>query len=71
MKNHHHNGPIHSTSPNDRSVIHETIAARAYNLWERDGKPENQAEVMWLMAEQELITGERASKSDSLLPVSF
>ena len=71
MKNHHHNGPIHSTSPNSKSVLHETIAARAYDLWERDGKPENQADTIWLMAEQELMTGQRTPQADSLLPVSF
>ena len=72
MKNHHHNGPIQPASPNSRSVIHEAIAARAYDLWERDGKPENRADYYWVMAEQELITGHRASQPDLLaLPVSF
>lgn len=71
MKNHHHNGPIHPPSPNSRSVIHEAIAARAYELWESDGKSENRAEYYWLMAEQELITGHRAPQPDLGLPVSF
>ena len=71
MKNHHHNGPIHSHSPNSRSVIHEEIASRAYDLWERDGKPENQAEAVWLIAEQELMTGHRTAQLDSALPVTF
>jgi hypothetical protein len=53
MKNHHHNGPIH---PSSRTVIHETIAARAYELWVAKEKPENQAEAIWLEAERELVT---------------
>ena len=71
MKNHHHNGPIHSESPNSRSAIHEAIATRAYDLWERDGKPDSEPERFWLMAEQELITGNRTTQPDSALPVSF
>ncbi len=68
MKNHHHNGPIHPTS---RSLIHEAIATRAYELWVRDGKPENQADAIWLEAEQELMTGRKNPQSDPALPVSF
>ena len=71
MKNHHHNGPVHSTSTNSRSEIHDSIAARAYDLWEREGKPENQTETIWLAAEQELLTGHRAQPADPVLPVSF
>jgi hypothetical protein len=37
-------------------VIHETIAARAYELWVAKEKPENQAEAIWLEAERELVT---------------
>jgi hypothetical protein len=55
MKNHHHNGPVHPDA-NSRSVIHESIATRAYALWERDGKPENQSEALWLEAERSLMT---------------
>jgi Protein of unknown function (DUF2934) len=71
MKNHHHNGRIHSTSPNARGVIHESIAARAYELWEASGKPENQADVLWLEAEQELVTGRKKPPVEAVLPVSF
>lgn len=62
MKNHHHGGPIEPTS-NSRTQIHETIATRAYELWEKQGKPENQAEVIWLQAERELIA-ERTGQKD-------
>ncbi|MBC7366259.1 MAG: DUF2934 domain-containing protein [Undibacterium sp.] len=51
MKNHHHNGPI---SPTSREVIHESIAHRAHELWERAGQPDNSAEAHWLAAELEL-----------------
>ena len=54
MKNHHHNGPIHPDA-NSRSVIHETIAARAYALWELNGKPDNQSDALWLEAERSLM----------------
>ena len=71
MKNHHHNGPIHSTSPNSRSVIHESIATRAYELWEAHGWPENQADELWLQAERELVSGRSDPQRDPALPVSF
>lgn len=32
----------------------EDIAARAYALWERNGRPEGSAEADWLQAEAEL-----------------
>lgn len=34
---------------------HESIAARAFCLWERQGKPEGQADQHWLRAEDELF----------------
>jgi hypothetical protein len=70
MKNHHHNHPAKPTA-NSRSVIHDAIACRAYEIWERDGRPENQAETCWLEAEVELATGRSVPKADKLLPVSF
>jgi hypothetical protein len=33
---------------------HEEIAARAYEIWEREGRPANKAKEHWLRAEQEL-----------------
>lgn len=69
MKQTHHNGPIHNTATH---VIHEAIATRAYELWMRDGKPENQSEANWLAAESELMTRRRQPLADSVrLPVSF
>jgi len=69
MKKNHHNAPIHPTSI---SVIHEAIATKAYELWVRDGKPENQSDAIWLAAEKELSTGRRKSQVvPVLLPVSF
>jgi len=67
MKQTHHNNPIHATATN---VIHEAIAARAYEIWLRDGRRENQSETNWLEAECELVTGRR--RADPIrLPVSF
>lgn len=68
MKNHHHNGPIHPTS---REAIHQMIAVRAHNLWERDGCPEDRAEATWLEAERELLATQKWNQSSPTLPVSF
>ncbi len=71
MKNHHHNGPIHPVSPNSTNVIHETIAARAYEMWEEHGKPDGEADAHWLAAEREQVTGHQESEPVKPLPVSF
>ncbi len=68
MKNHHHEGHV-PPGPNSRGVIHETIATRAYEMWEQDGRPDHRADDFWLAAEQEQVTGKR--KADPLLPVTF
>jgi hypothetical protein len=62
MKNQHHNGPIHPTT---RALIHETIASRAYELWEKYGKREGQALDNWLQAEHELLSGKRVRRPAS------
>lgn len=68
MKNHHHNGPIHPTS---REVIHTAISVKAYDLWERGGRPENQAEATWLQAERDLIATPSEKQSETKRPASF
>ena len=65
MKNHHHNGPLHPTT---RALIHETIATRAYELWEKYGNPQNQALDNWLQAERELVSGKRVRRPGSNPP---
>ncbi len=65
MKNQHHNEPIHPTT---RALIHEIIAARAFELWEKYGRPENQALNNWLQAERELLSGRRVRRSSSNPP---
>ena len=67
MKNHHHNGPIHPTS---RELIHQTIAARAYEMWEGYGKPENQSDEIWMEAEREQVTGRKQPRTDPTQPAS-
>lgn len=54
MKNQPPSGPIH---PETRALIHETIAARAYELWEKSGRPDNCALDNWLDAERDLLSG--------------
>jgi hypothetical protein len=68
MKNHHHNGPKHQSA---KELVHETIANRAYELWEGYGKPENQSDEIWLEAEREQVTGRRTVQPKVALPVSF
>jgi len=65
MKNHHHNGPIRHTT---RERIHETIATRAYELWEKRGRRENEALDNWLQAERELVSGRRFRRSNPPCP---
>ncbi|MEO6994628.1 MAG: DUF2934 domain-containing protein [Lacunisphaera sp.] len=55
MKNHHHNGHVHPQTGNSVSEIHEAIAARAYAIWEKRGRPENEAESTWVEAEREIV----------------
>lgn len=38
-----------------QSVTHESIAARARELWLEQGCPKNQDEAIWLEAEAELL----------------
>jgi hypothetical protein len=64
MKNHHHQHHAEATK-NSSSVIHATIAARAYAIWETNGKPDNQADAHWLEAEQEQITGKRVAHTEA------
>ena len=58
-------------SPNSTNVIHETIAARAYEMWEEHGKPDGEADAHWLAAEREQVTGHQESEPVKPLPVSF
>ena len=64
MKDHHHHGPVEPNA-NSRTQIHEAIATRAYELWEKRGRPENQAETLWLEAERELVAGRTGQKDTS------
>jgi len=66
MKNHHHGGHVAPTA-NSKTQIHETIATRAYELWERLGRPENQAESIWLQAERERVA-DRMGQPDENKP---
>lgn len=66
MKN--HNGLIHS---GETALVHATIAAKAYEIWERDGCPEHRAEATWLEAERDLLAVQKWNQSSLALPVSF
>ena len=39
---------------------HEEIAARAYQIWEAEGRPEGKAEQHWARAEQEICWEDRS-----------
>ncbi|MCC8948237.1 DUF2934 domain-containing protein [Bradyrhizobium sp. Arg62] len=41
--------------------LDEAVAARAYQLWEKAGKPEGRDEEFWRLAEQELINEDKGS----------
>ena len=36
------------------TITYEQIAQRAYEIWEREGKPEGREQEHWLLAEEEL-----------------
>ena len=46
--------PSRLAETNPRSVSPDRIARRAYEIWERSGRPEGQAEHHWSQAEEEL-----------------
>lgn len=41
----------------------DSVAARAYELWEQAGKPEGRDEEFWRLAEQELINEDKSLPS--------
>lgn len=52
------------TTPSDRSdEIEERIRRRAYEIWERDGRPDGEHDRHWHQAEKELEGERGASES--------
>lgn len=45
---------MNATAKNKLNPAHETIAQRAYELWEQDGRQTGQDAKYWLQAENEL-----------------
>lgn len=45
----------------DADQVAEQIAARAYALWEAQGRPEGRDQEFWFAAEQELMDAEGAA----------
>ncbi|MGY3484420.1 hypothetical protein ACVW1C_002303 [Bradyrhizobium sp. USDA 4011] len=41
--------------------IDEAVAARAYELWEKAGRPEGRDEEFWHLAEQQLLNEDKSS----------
>ncbi|MGC2176699.1 MAG: DUF2934 domain-containing protein [Bradyrhizobium sp.] len=41
--------------------IDETVAVRAYELWEQAGKPQGRDEEFWHLAEQQLLNEDKSS----------
>ncbi len=46
--------------------LREQIEARAFALWEADGRPEGRALDYWLAAEQEIVNQSSAGEEDPL-----
>ncbi len=67
-EDHRHSGSI---LPGSREAIHAAIALKAYDIWERDGRPNCRAEATWLEAEKDLLAAQKWSQSETVLPVSF
>ena len=44
------------------SDMYEKIAARAYEIWEKEGRPDNKAEEHWLRAEREIADTREESR---------
>src|SRR3954471_10553632 len=53
------------SSDSSASASPETISRRAYELWEKDGRPEGSDLRHWLQAEQELRTSSSSNGSKS------
>lgn len=48
--------PVQSSPKNTREIpLHDEIAKRARQLWERNGQPEGRDVEFWLTAERELL----------------
>jgi len=41
--------------------IDEAVAVRAYELWEKAGKPEGKDDEFWHLAEQQLLNEDKGS----------
>ena len=46
--------PTRSASGSPAGISEDRIARRAYEIWERSGRPEGQSEQHWQQAEEEL-----------------
>jgi hypothetical protein len=53
------------TSASHPGLTAEAISQRAYELWEKEGRPENRDLHHWLRAEQELIGNQSGATSSS------
>ena len=47
----------------DVTTATESVAVRAYAIWEAEGRPEGRAQDHWLRAEQELLTAGESQSS--------
>lgn len=48
-----------------REISHDSIAERAYHLWERDGRPQGRDQTHWYDAERELRDASDPAESRS------
>ena len=57
------------------TITYEHISKRAYEIWEREGKPEGREQEHWFQAEHELreegLKGQKGRKITSRDPAMF
>jgi hypothetical protein len=51
-----HKGALHMPEPTEKEIME-----RAYQIWEREGKPENRESEFWHLAQQELRNEDKSN----------
>lgn len=70
MKTSQSHHPLAGVMAAEHTVTHEAITARAREIWEEEGCPENCDEAIWLEAEAELLAIQKRVYRHPCLPFS-